>query len=304
MFLYQAGMKAVSINLRGRLQGVGFRPWVFCLAQELGLKGFVQNTSYGAYIEMEGAPIVLESFMKALREKTPTHCLITEMFMKDILWQGFEQFQILTSQDKDEHKALVLPDIATCADCIHEIFDPANRRYLYPLTNCTHCGPRYSIIEHLPYDRAHTTMKGFVMCPQCQAEYDNPKDRRFHAQPNACPVCGPQVMLLDNQGKLLFEASHAVDTAVDFIKQGHIVAVKGIGGFHLMADALNEKAVELLRHRKARWYKPLALMMPSVEITKKYVRVSVLEEQTLQSSSAPIVLLSKLEKVTKIAESV
>ena len=193
------------------------------------------------------------------------------------------------------HKtALVLPDIATCPDCLREIFDPKNRRFHYPFTNCTNCGPRFSIIESLPYDRANTSMKQFPMCPQCRAEYDDPRDRRFHAQPNACPICGPRLELWSATGESVFGANEALLAAANAIRRGKIVAVKGIGGFHLMADARNEKAVRLLRERKHREEKPFALLFPTLESVKAVCEVSPLEERLLRSPEAPVVLLRKL----------
>ncbi|MBF0570668.1 MAG: carbamoyltransferase HypF [Candidatus Omnitrophica bacterium] len=297
-------MKSLRMDMRGTVQGVGFRPWVYRLARQLELKGFVQNTSQGARVEVEGQEKGIEDFIKTIRTQPPVHCVITQLSFTDIKHQGFGQFQILSSLDDHRHEAFVLPDIATCPECLKEIFDPSNPRYLYPFTNCTHCGPRYSIIEALPYDRSNTSMKGFLMCPSCQAEYDDPLNRRFHAQPNACPVCGPQIFLWDDQGQKIACFKEALNQAADLIKEGRIVAVKGIGGFHLMADALNSQAILLLRKRKKRPHKPFAVMMPSLNMASQYCQISFLEAQNLQAPAAPIVLLNKNEEWLKVSEEV
>lgn len=297
-------IKSIRCIIRGTVQGVGFRPWIYRLARQHHLNGFVRNTAQGACIEIEGRQRDLENFLHLIRTPAPAHCVITQCLVTDILPQGFHQFQILSSLDYNQHEALVLPDIASCPSCLKEVFDPHDRRYLYPFTNCTHCGPRYSIIEALPYDRLNTSMKKFVMCEKCQKEYDDPMDRRFHAQPNACPVCGPGVVLLDSRGNTIAGALEAILKTVELIKQGRIVGVKALGGFHLVADALNEDAVLLLRQRKARPHKPLALMMPSLQMTAQYCQISSLEAEFLQSSQAPIVLLRKAPEALKVSEQV
>jgi len=283
---------------------VGFRPWIYRLAQQLELKGFVRNTSQGVSIEIEGPVGQVENFVQLIRAEPPANCVITQCLLSDIPHKGFNQFQILSSQDENQHEALVLPDVASCPDCLKEVFDKNDRRYLYPFTNCTHCGPRYSIIESLPYDRAKTSMKKFVMCAQCQKEYDDPMDRRFHAQPNACPVCGPKVQLWDEKGEIIATSNECLRAAAELIRRGMIVAVKSLGGFYLMADALNEDAVALLRKRKARPHKPLALMMPSFNMIAQYCELSPLETQLLRSAQAPIVLLNKFPYGSRVASSV
>jgi len=297
-------IKSLRLQIKGTVQGVGFRPWIYRLAFDHHLKGFVRNTSQGACIEIEGQPPDVEAFLKEVNSRPPVNCVITECLITDILPQSFHQFQIFPSLDADQHEALVLPDFASCPSCIKEIFDPLDRRYLYPFTNCTHCGPRYSIIEGLPYDRIRTSMKKFVMCEQCQKEYDDPLNRRFHAQPNACAVCGPSVELMDAQGNVVAKNHEAVLKAVEMIKQGGILALKALGGFYLIVDALNEKAVGVLRERKVRPHKPFALLMPSLEMTKQYCHVSEIEEELLISSQAPIVLLDKAPKALTVARSV
>jgi hydrogenase maturation protein HypF len=303
----------LKLALRGAVQGVGFRPFVHRLATGLGLAGWVNNSPQGVFIEAEGPRAALEQFLLRLEAEKPPHSFIQSLEASWLDPVGYAAFEIRPSETGGDKTALVLPDIATCPDCLREIFDPNNRRYRYPFTNCTHCGPRFSIIESLPYDRANTSMKAFTMCPQCQAEYDNPADRRFHAQPNACPVCGPQLELWrggvrENTAEKLphsHERSHdARLAAARAIGEGKIVAVKGLGGFHLLVDARNENAVGRLRERKQREEKPFALMFPSLENVKTECEVSPLEERLLRSPEAPIVLLRKLaNRKSQIAKS-
>ena len=292
----------LKLTVRGAVQGVGFRPFVFRLATGLGLAGWVNNSPQGVFIEAEGPRAELEKFLLRLETEKPPRSFIQSLEASWLDAVGFDNFEIRASETGGDKTALVLPDIATCPDCLREIFDPKNRRHRYPFTNCTNCGPRFSIIESLPYDRANTSMKAFTMCPQCQAEYDDPHNRRFHAQPNACPVCGPHLELWEG-GRVCENAesprSHergygALLAATKAIREGKIVAVKGLGGFHLMADAHNDKTVHLLRERKQREEKPLALMFPSLESVKIECEVSLLEERLLRSPEAPIVLLRRL----------
>lgn len=280
----------LRVLIGGAVQGVGFRPFVFRLAQELSLKGWVNNNSQGVWIEVEGAQGVLNLFLLRLESEKPPHAFITSLEHSWLDPVGHNTFEIRPSAS-GEKTALVLPDIATCKDCFGDIFDISNRRYRYPFTNCTHCGPRYSIIEALPYDRAHTSMNGFAMCPDCQREYEDPANRRFHAQPNACPVCGPQLEGWDSTGKSLGQKDEALRATVQALQMGQIVALKGLGGFQLLVDARNEKAVQKLRQRKHREEKPFALMFPSLEAIRAVCEVSALEERLLKSPEAPIVLL-------------
>ena len=280
--------------MRGAVQGVGFRPFVHRLANELSLTGWVNNSPQGVFVEAESPRPALEQFLRRLETEKPPRSFIQSMETTWLDAVGFKQFEIRASETGGEKTALVLPDIATCPDCLREVFDPKNRRHLYPFTNCTNCGPRFSIIESLPYDRANTSMKKFAMCPACQTEYDDPCDRRFHAQPNACPVCGPRLELWSVTGEAIFGANEALLAAASAIRRGKIVAVKGIGGFHLMVDARNEKAVQILRERKHREEKPFALMFPSLETAKAVCEISPLEERLLRSPEAPIVLLKKI----------
>ncbi len=295
----------LKIAVRGAVQGVGFRPFVFRLATGLQLAGRVNNSTQGVFIEIEGPRAVLEKFLLRLEAEKPARSFIQSLEASWLDAVGYAGFEIRESEAGGDKTALVLPDIATCPDCRREIFDPANCRYRYPFTNCTNCGPRFSIIESLPYDRANTSMKSFTMCPQCQAEYDDPRNRRFHAQPNACPICGPHLELWRSgvrQNAADFSktrnrphsAERSYDTllaAAAAIGEGKIVAVKGLGGFHLMVDARNDKAVRLLRKRKHREEKPFALMFPSFESIKSVCEISPLEERLLRSPESPIVLL-------------
>jgi hydrogenase maturation protein HypF len=298
----------LKLTVRGAVQGVGFRPFVFRLATELGLAGWVNNSPQGVFIEVEGPRAELEKFLLRLETEKPPRSFIQSLETSWLDPVGCTAFEIRPSEIGGNKTALVLPDIATCPDCLREIFDPKNRRHRYPFTNCTNCGPRFSIIESLPYDRENTSMKAFTMCPECQTEYDDPHDRRFHAQPNACPVCGPQLELwrsgvrqnaanfseAQNQPRFDKRGYDALLAAVQAIREGKIVAVKGLGGFHLMADARNDKAVQLLRERKQREEKPFALMFPARVSVKAECEVSPLEERLLRSPEAPIVLLRRL----------
>jgi len=283
----------VKLALRGAVQGVGFRPFVHRLATELAVTGWVNNSPQGVFVEAESPRPTLEQFLRRLEAEKPPRSSIQSMETTWLDAVGFERFEIRASDNCGNKSALVLPDIATCPDCLREIFNPKNRRFRYPFTNCTNCGPRFSIIEALPYDRANTSMKKFAMCPACLAEYKNPGERRFHAQPNACPVCGPHLEFWSAAGEAIFGGDDALRAAANVIRRGKIVAVKSLGGFHLLAAARDEKAVVLLRERKHREEKPLALMFPSLESVKAVCEVSPLEERLLISPEAPIVLLRR-----------
>jgi hydrogenase maturation protein HypF len=281
------------LTIHGAVQGVGFRPCVFRLATELGLAGWISNSAQGVLIELEGDRVQLQKFILRLGAEKPPRSFIQSLETSWLDTVGYRTFRIRASDPKGIKSALLLPDIAACSDCIREMLDPQNRRYLYPFINCTNCGPRFSIIEALPYDRASTSMRLFTMCEQCHAEYEDPGDRRFHAQPNACPVCGPQVELWDQAGKTLASRHAAIVAAADAIESGRIVAIKGLGGFHLAADARNEEAALRLRARKHREEKPFALMFPHLQSAQLACEVSDLEEQLLGASEAPIVLLRR-----------
>jgi hydrogenase maturation protein HypF len=291
----------LKLAVRGAVQGVGFRPFAFRLAQELGLAGGVNNSPAGVFIEAEGPRAALEDFLLRLEAEKPPGSFIQSLEAAWLDPAGLPPFAILPSAAGGRPTALVMPDLATCPDCLFDLWNPAGRRYLYPFTNCTHCGPRFSIIEWLPYDRAHTSMKQFTMCPQCQAEYDDPRDRRFHAQPNACPACGPHLELWNPAGEALFANHQALLAAVQAIRRGRIVAVKGVGGFHLLVDACNEAAVRRLRARKHREEKPLALMFPTLDQVRSVCEVSPLEARLLRSSAAPLVLLRRLRPAERPA---
>lgn len=283
----------LRVTLHGAVQGVGFRPFVYRLAHTLGLSGWVNNSLQGVAIEAEGSQLQLAQFLLCLTRDQPPSSSIQSLESAFLDPVGYRGFEIRCSNAAGEKTALVLPDIATCPDCLQDIFDPTNRRYLYPFTNCTHCGPRFSILEALPYDRCNTSMRHFVMCRACQSEYENPLDRRFHAQPNACPNCGPHLELWDATGQVLATHHAALLQAAEAIRQGQIVAVKGLGGFHLVVDAGNQTAMMSLRQRKHREDKPLALMFPSLASIKGVCQVSDLEAHLLLSPASPIVLLQR-----------
>ncbi|HLV35012.1 MAG TPA: carbamoyltransferase HypF [Spirillospora sp.] len=285
--------EGLRIEIHGAVQGVGFRPFIYRLAAELGLVGWVSNTAQGVVIEVGGAQPVLDVFIRRIQAEKPPLSIIDTINTAPVHFNGCATFEIRHSDDSGGKTALVLPDVATCPDCLREIYDPDNRRYLYPFTNCTNCGPRYSIIESLPYDRPNTTMRHFAMCADCQAEYENPLDRRFHAQPNACPKCGPHLELWGLAGEVLSTRHEAIEAAADALRRGLIVAVKGLGGFHLMVTAHSEPAVQRLRTRKRRPDKPLALMYPLLEMVEADCFVSAQEAELLTSPAAPIVLLRR-----------
>jgi hydrogenase maturation protein HypF len=286
--------RRLRVRIRGAVQGVGFRPFTYRLAQELRLSGWVNNSTQGVTVEVEGPAPDLQQFLLRLEREKPPRSSIQSLEPSWLDPAGYSGFEIRPSESGGAKTALVLPDIATCPDCQREIFDPQNRRFQYPFTNCTNCGPRFSIIEALPYDRGNTSMKQFTMCPLCQAEYDDPLDRRFHAQPNACPVCGPHLELRDHRGSVLTgESAAALDAAAEAIRAGRIVAVKGLGGFQLMADAGNDPALNRLRERKHREEKPFALMFPYMDAVRCVCEVSALEERLLRSPESPIVLLRR-----------
>lgn len=285
--------RRMKLTIRGAVQGVGFRPFVYRLAKELGLQGWVNNDTRGVFIEVEGCEETLRQFLLKVTNEKPERSFIQSLEYSMLDPLGYDGFTIRESNHAGVKTAFVLPDIATCPECLREVFNPANRRYLYPFTNCTHCGPRFTIIESLPYDRPNTTMKAFTMCGECRREYENPEDRRFHAQPNACPNCGPRLALWENDGEVLADNHMSLLIGAEIIRRGGILAVKGIGGFHLMVDARNEQAVRLLRKRKQREEKPFALMYPDLDSVKTGCAVSDLERRLLESPESPIVLLER-----------
>ncbi len=330
----------LRVEIHGAVQGVGFRPFVYRLATDLALAGWVINDTRGVFIEIEGPQANLARFLERVSVEKPPRAIIHSL---DSAWLdpvGYDGFEIRHSEEHGAKTVLVLPDIATCADCLAEVFDPDDRRYRYPFTNCTNCGPRFTIIQALPYDRPNTTMRRFIMCPDCQAEYENPLDRRFHAQPNACPVCGPRLVLYArppladeaprrrdegqsgdeaprrrDEGRrtedervsltegqsalvvgpwsLVAEGDDALRRTADALRNGQIVAVKGLGGFHLMTDARDAAAITRLRERKPRHDKPFALMARDLEQARTLCEISPQAKALLTSPEAPIVLLRR-----------
>jgi len=283
-------LKLASIRVRGIVQGVGFRPFVYGLAVKHNLKGWVYNTSEDVRIEIEGEAEAIKQFERELETKAPPLAHIENVTIEHHPPRGYKNFEIRQSQAQEGKYQLISPDVATCQACLGDLLNPKDRRYRYPFTNCTNCGPRFTIIEDMPYDRPQTTMRYFQMCPQCQAEYDNPLDRRFHAQPNACPKCGPQVQLVDNQGNVV-NTSNPIAAASQLLKEGKIVAIKGLGGFLLACDATDDNTVKTLRQRKKRPSKPFAIMVTDIDEAKRHCYVSPEEEKLLTSPQSPIVLL-------------
>ena len=290
----QAGLK---VRVRGIVQGVGFRPFVYSLAIRNQLTGWVRNTSSGVEIEVNGRRDALNTFLAVLQQQPPPLARIDALESEGIEPDHYDHFEILESRPNPNEFIPVSPDMTICPDCQRELFDPANRRYRYPFINCTNCGPRFSIIRNIPYDRPYTTMADFQMCPSCQAEYHDPLDRRFHAQPIACPTCGPQIWF-EVDGKHLAEREDALQRAREWLKNGKILAVKGLGGYHLACDATNADAVNELRRRKKRSDKPFALMAFSLEQIERHCQVTRAESELLNSLQHPIVLLERKPEST------
>ncbi len=298
--------RRLHVFVEGIVQGVGFRPYIHRLALKHGLSGWVLNASDGVHMELEGKADTLEAFMEDLVPCAPTLAVIDKVTVTEVPPNGDEAFEIRQSVEKAGEFVLVSPDIATCPDCLGEVFEPSDRRYLYPFTNCTNCGPRFTIIQDLPYDRPKTTMGKFVMCPDCQREYEDISDRRYHAQPNACPKCGPRVWIegwevgrsagwqVERVGDWEI-GEGSITTAAKLLSSGEIVAIKGLGGFHLACDACNEEAVLRLRNLKGREEKPLAIMSANLKAIESYAFVSEEERRLLESPQKPIVLLRKRE---------
>ncbi|MGB9681368.1 MAG: carbamoyltransferase HypF [bacterium] len=272
------------LSVYGVVQGVGFRPFIYKLAKEYHLNGWVLNTSSSVEIEIEGKPEDIEGFISDIKRKSPPLARIEKISIEEVKPNNYSDFVIKESK-KDLGYQLISPDIATCDECLKELFSPNNRRYLYPFINCTNCGPRFTIIKDIPYDRKNTTMERFKMCKDCEKEYGDPMNRRFHAQPNACPVCGPKVWL---EG---IEIEDPISETIRLLKEGMIVAIKGLGGFHLACDATNNDAVKKLRERKHRPSKPFAVMMKDIETVRLYCELQEEEERLMRSPQCPIVLL-------------
>ena len=281
------------IAVHGAVQGVGFRPFVYRLARELGLGGWVVNTPQGVLIEVEGPEPALDEFLVRLGRDAPPRAILTGVETWHLDPRGVAAFEVRHSEQAGMRSAFVLPDVAVCEDCLCEMKDPVDRRFRYPFINCTNCGPRFSIILDLPYDRARTTMRGFALCPACRKEYEDPGNRRFHAEPVACPACGPRVALWDASGRSIATGEEALRRAADAVRGGQIVAVKGLGGFHLVAEAGREETVRELRRRKHREEKPLAVMAPSLGAVEAWCEVSPAEARLLRSPESPIVLLRR-----------
>ncbi|UQD51040.1 carbamoyltransferase HypF [Bacillus methanolicus] len=283
--------KSIKVTIRGRVQGVGFRPFVFQLAHRCHIKGTVQNNMDGVTVFAEGEEKELQSFLLSLQTEAPRLSRIDQLTVLEVAYQGFEQFSIIKSERKGASSLVIPIDTAVCDDCLQEMNDPSDYRYRYPFINCTQCGPRYTIIEQLPYDRPYTSMKSFPMCDRCQKEYEDPLNRRHHAQPIACPICGPRVTLIDRNGQTL--DGDAIENARQLLLSGAIVAIKGLGGYHLACDATNEQAVQQLRTRKRRPNRPLAVMAASLSVVKQMCEVNEEEKRMLKSPEAPIVVLKR-----------
>ena len=291
-----------QIHVSGVVQGVGFRPFVYQLAQEYHLNGFILNDASGVKIELEGVEDSIRSFMKALQSDLPPLSRIDSIQEHQGEYMGYHCFQILQSETQDNKLTLVSPDIAICDHCLEEMQDPNNARYAYPFINCTDCGPRYSIMTTLPYDRPNTTMGSFVMCEACSKEYNDPLDRRFHAQPISCPECGPRLTLFDSKSQVLDRDNKAIKRISDAIKNGSIVAIKGLGGFHLLCDATNDTAVGMLRERKKRPSKPFAVMFPDIETINTSALISHEERELILSKEKPIVIVTKRSRSSAISD--
>ncbi len=303
--------KAKRLEISGVVQGVGFRPFLFQLAGKYGFKGSVLNTPQGVSLVIEGKEELMDDFCRDIYHKSPPLARVVDIKTEFIPLSNYKSFTIVTSRDGNSvRSALISPDVSVCDDCLNEMNDPENRRFRYPFINCTNCGPRYTIIKDIPYDRPKTSMAGFKMCSQCSREYNDPEDRRFHAQPNACPICGPHAFLVNKKNeKIDLKGEDPVQAATRLISQGRIVAIKGLGGFHLAADAFNDAAVKRLRLFKNRPHKPFGLMADSVETVSNYALISHNEKTLLESAARPIVLLKKKElkqntKIKKISGSI
>ncbi len=285
--------RRVRVEVHGIVQGVGFRPTVYRLACRLGLRGWVRNQAGGVTVEIAGHASRVAEFLRELYDQAPPLARIVDVEVSERPYAPLEAFHIVASRGDQQRLTLISPDVATCDDCLREIFDPGDRRYRYPFTNCTNCGPRYTIIRDVPYDREQTTMAPFRMCERCQREYDDPQDRRFHAQPNACWQCGPRLWLESAAGRVEARGDEAMRRVMELLATGAIVAIKGLGGFHLAVTATDEKAVARLRGRKVREEKPFAVMFAQASVIGEYCRMSDEQRRLVESSSRPIVLLPR-----------
>jgi hydrogenase maturation protein HypF len=288
----KAAMVRKAVDVTGIVQGVGFRPFVYRLAHECDLAGLIANTPAGVSIEVQGHAQQVDRFLERLQNDAPPLAKITSLSPREIELQADSTFRIVTSRLDAPPRALISPDVAVCDDCLREMWNPRDRRFRYPFINCTNCGPRFTIIRDIPYDRPRTSMASFRMCSSCQAEYDDPNNRRFHAQPNACWDCGPQLQLWDSDGSRLDTAEPLREAAL-FLEHGAMIGLKGLGGFHLACDARSEAAVSLLRERKRRVEKPFAAMLRRVEDVEKFCFVNDAAKKLLLSFERPIVLLPR-----------
>ena len=284
--------KGLQVHISGIVQGVGFRPFVYELASQLALKGWVRNSAAGVDIEVDGEEEKLQRFVDRLATQAPPLAQIDDIAVSERSPNGFSDFQIVHSGGKEGDFLPISAEIAVCEDCLREVFSPDDRHHHYPFTNCTNCGPRFTIIQDIPYDRPQTTMAAFEMCADCAKEYEDPSDRRFHAQPVSCPACGPKVWL-ESDGRVVEDQNEALNTIHQHIAEGKIAAIKGLGGFHLACDAYNAQAVATLRCRKQRPLKPMAVMMASMAVVERHCHVSERERDLLTSREAPIVVLEQ-----------
>jgi hydrogenase maturation protein HypF len=287
--------QGLKLEVYGVVQGVGFRPFIYRIARDNGLYGWVRNTSGSVEIIIEGEEEAIQVFLKQLKYEAPPICHIENLKISRQSVVGYRDFKIESSQTLEGRYQLISPDMATCKACLEEIMNPKDRRYRYPFTNCTVCGPRFTIIKEIPYDRSRTTMARFVMCPLCQQEYEDLTNRRFHAQPNACPVCGPHLELVDKKGNVITKNDDAIILACKLLLEGNILAIKGLGGFLLACDATSDEAVALLRQRKQRPKKPLAVMFNNLQEARKHCYITNEEEELLTATQSPIVLARWLE---------
>jgi hydrogenase maturation protein HypF len=285
--------RRVLLKVRGIVQGVGFRPFIYQLARRCGLNGWVRNQSDGVEIEVAGPAEDIGYFIDSVSSQSPPLARIVRIETTELPYQDLGEFKITGSRAVESRSTLISPDVCTCRDCHGELLDPLDRRFRYPFINCTNCGPRYTIIKDIPYDRDKTTMAEFEMCPKCRLEYEDPLDRRFHAQPNACPECGPHVWLEDAQQNVPVLRDEALVRVVALLDSGSIISIKGLGGFHLAVKATDEAAVSRLRSRKIREEKPFAVMFPDIEEVRRYCYLDEKEEELLKSPARPIVLLER-----------
>ncbi len=288
-------LRRLKIHLTGAVQGVGFRPFVYNLAVRYNLKGFVINDTHGVIIDVEGEEDKINQFLISLHTEKPPLAHIFSQEIEEKQPAGYKDFEIRKSKKEGKKEVFILPDVSTCDECLKELESPKDKRYRYPFINCTNCGPRFTIIEKLPYDRPNTTMKKFKMCPDCEREYNDPKNRRFHAQPNACPVCGPHITLYNSDKSLVAEKDEALRQTINLLKKGKILAIKGIGGFHLVCDATNDFAIKTLRERKRRGEKPFAVMFKDINQIKEYADITDFEEAVILSPEKPIVIIKSKE---------